>query len=369
MEIRTITFQRAHNYGALCQAYALQKVLNNHGNIQIIDYDDALINRQYNPFILKRSNLKWTLKNFFTLVFFHRKKIARFNNMNAFINEKLQLSNKVSNLSEIEKECKNVDVLITGSDQVWNPEITGELSNIYTLNFGSKKIKRISYAASIGNENNVIKYKEDYLNKLKNIDKISVREESAKNKLQEIFPNKELEVVLDPTLLLTKENWNEELKLLNKENEKYILAYVVKENKEFTKITNYLSEKTGLKIIHFGMTNKGLKKVLRSAYMDGPLEFINLIKNADYIVATSFHATVFSVIFNKKFWIVPHNTTGSRVTDLLNKLNLKNRVVNSLEQFMEKKYDEEINYNEVNKILEVERKKSLDWLNNSIKKQ
>ena len=79
--------------------------------------------------------------------------------------------------------------------------------------------------------------------------------------------------------------------------------------------------------------NPGYKNVLKSAYTEGPLEFVNYIKNAEYVVATSFHATVFSIIFNKKFFIVPHKKTGARVTNLLDKLEIKNRTFNSLEEF------------------------------------
>ena len=121
-------------------------------------------------------------------------------------------------------------------------------------------------------------------------------------------------------------------------------------------------------MIHFDKRNKGLKNVLRSSYTEGPLEFINLIKNAEYVIATSFHATVFSIIFSKKFWIVPHKTTGSRVTDLLNKFGISNRAVNTFDEFKVKNYNEEIDYEKVNKILEKERKKSLDWLIDAIEK-
>ena len=93
-----------------------------------------------------------------------------------------------------------------------------------------------------------------------------------------------------------------------------------------------------------------------------------LVKNAEYVIATSFHATAFSIIFNKKFWVVPHKTTGSRVTDLLKKLDISNRAVNSLEEFEKLNFDEDIDYENVNKILEKEREKSINWLIDAIEK-
>ena len=127
-----------------------------------------------------------------------------------------------------------------------------------------------------------------------------------------------------------------------------------------------MTEKTGLKVIHFSKEEHGYKNILKSAYTEGPLEFINYIKNAEYVVCTSFHATVFSIIFNKKFFVVPHRKTGARVTNLLDKLNISNRAVNSIDEFNKIDYDSEINYEEVNSILKKEREKSLEWLNKAI---
>src|SRR5699024_6214752 len=98
-----------------------------------------------------------------------------------------------------------------------------------------------------------------------------------------------------------------------KQKQKYILAYMVEEDLEYTKIVNCLSEMTGLKIIHFERVKRKMKNALKSAYTKDPFEFVNLIKNADYVVTTSFHATVFSIIYNKKFFVIPHKKTGARV--------------------------------------------------------
>ncbi len=367
-QIKITTFVKARNYGAALQAFALQNVLEqNKEQVYFINYKDRKIEEGYRIFYIDKKSLNSILKSILSNIIFFTKNIRKRHRFNSFINKKIKLTNSIKKIDDIQQKI-NADIFITGSDQVWNPEITGELSDIYTLNFGNKNIKRISYAASVGNEKNIQKYKEDYIKKISKIDKISVREESAKIELERILPDKEIEVVLDPTLLLTKEEWKKEISDLKNEKEKYILAYHVKEDKEFIKITNELSRKTGYKIIHFDKRNRGLKNVLRSAYIEGPLEFINLIKNAEYIVATSFHATVFSIIFNKKFWIVPHATTGSRVTDLLKKLGISNRAVKNFEEFKKKDYNEEIDYEKVNKKLEEERKKSLEWLNDAIEK-
>lgn len=354
-EIGILTFHRAHNYGAVLQAYALQKKTDSF----IIDYYNPYIYNQYKLFKPLRKNLIRYISSL----------INDFRNYKVNKKRYISFEKVISKFPLIsQKEINDLSILITGSDQVWNPNITGGLSDIYTLNFGKEKVKRISYAASIGNINNVEKYKKEYKDKLSKLDKISVREESAKIELEKILPYKKIDIVLDPTLLLTEKEWSNEIKNIKTENKKYILAYVVEENDEFIKIVNDLSKKTGLGVIHFGQTNPGYDNEIKSYYTSGPFEFISLIKNAEYIVATSFHATVFSIIFNKKFWIVPHKTTGSRVIDFLNKLGISNRAVNTLAEFNKKNYDEEIDYDKVNKILEKEREKSIKWLTDAIEK-
>lgn len=369
MKIGIITFHNAHNYGAMLQAFALSKKLkeNKTLEIKIINYYNYKIYKQYKiirPFCKNPLRL---LKRLYEDITNYNLKKKRYKNFNIFITTKCKLSNKTFSKEETEKECNDYDVLITGSDQVWNPQIVGQLSDIYTLNFGKKQIKRISYAASVGDPMQINLKKDEFFEKLSLLDFISVREVETQNKLSEII-KKPIEVVLDPTLLIEKEDWDKEIENIPSEKEKYILAYVIEPDEEYFKIVNDLSIKTGLKVIHFGIKNKGYKYVLKSAYTEGPLEFVNYIKNAEFVVATSFHATVFSIIFNKKFWIIPHRKTGGRVTNLLDKLNISSRAISSFDDFTKKNYDENIDYDKTNIILEEERKKSIEWLINSIRK-
>ena len=177
------------------------------------------------------------------------------------------------------------------------------------------------------------------------------------------------QAVVDPTLLLDKEIWEEAISDLKSEvDEKYIFAYVIAPNKEYLKIVNDLSKKTGLKVVHCGLTNPGYNNVKESFYTEDPLTFIKLIKNAEYVVTTSFHATVFSIIFNKKFFIIPHKKTGTRVTSLLEKLNIKDRIFYSLDEFEKINYDDVSDWKVINKALENEREKSINWLKDAIER-
>ncbi len=367
--IKIVTFQRAHNYGAVLQAFALKKKLeNNNYLVSIVDYRNKIIELQYNPNKIFMPNLKWTVKKLVDKFRYDKLNKLRYKNFNEFIEDNFNLTERIDNFNNFEKKINNHDIVISGSDQVWNCNITGGVDKIYTLET-DKCSKKISYAASIGSLDIASNEKDKLIYNISNFDSISVREESAKEFLDELIPLKDIYTVLDPTLLLTRIEWEN---LINRKGnvpkQKYILAYMIKDDSEFYKILNRVSDMTGLKIVHFDKQNKMYNSVLKCAYTSGPIDFVNLIKNSEYVVTTSFHATVFSIIFEKKFWVVPHKSTGSRVIDLLKKFEISNRAVNSLEEFEKLNFDEDINYKNVNKILEKEREKSINWLIDAIEK-
>lgn len=364
--IGIVTFHNAHNYGAMLQVYALQKFLQGQkSKVEVINYENKRIISTYKVFKPIRKNLLKYSSTLFDDVINYKINVKRYNKFNSFMNEELILSEKVKDKEDINSKLNYFDICITGSDQVWNPDIVGELSDIYTLNFGPKSMKRISYAASIGDVSTIEKNKDSFKNKISKIDNISVRETDAQVELSKLL-DKHIKVVLDPTLLLTKNEWDDRLKNITNEKEKYILAYMVKADEEYFKIVNELSRKTGLKVVHFEKDNQNYDSVLRTAYTDGPFEFVNLIKNAEYVVATSFHATVFSIIFNRKFFIVPHKKTGFRVVNLLNKLGIENRVFYELKEFKEINYDFETDWFKVEKNIINERNKSIEFLKKAI---
>ncbi len=364
-----VTFNKARNFGAMLQEFALQEIIaKKNYSVKVLNYVDKNIKSAYKIIKIEKTNLKKFIKSFASSVIFLLANIKRYKSFNNFEKNNIKLTQEYSE-NEIKKIEGLADVYITGSDQVWNCNITNGLSDVYCLNFDSKNKKKISYAASIGNSKIENNFKEIYKEKISKLDEISVREETAQKELENLIINRKITVVLDPTLLLTKEEWNQKTKNMKQEKEKYILAYdLVEENEDYRRIVETLSEKTGLKVIHFEKRNRFKCKILRSAYSDGPLEFVNLIKNAEYTVVTSFHGTVFSILLNKKTWIIPPKKTGSRVIDLLNKVGLNNRIIYSLDEFNHKNYDENIDYSSVNNILDVERKKSIEWLYNAIEK-
>ncbi|MFI3260488.1 MAG: polysaccharide pyruvyl transferase family protein [bacterium] len=363
-KLKIFTFNRAHNYGAFLQVFALQQKLIEKGySVKIVDLKLDTIIDSYRPLTLK-NGIKKNIRGILKLIIYFKPIISRYKNFNKIIEKKLNLTDKVKNVDDIINVIDDEDILLTGSDQVWNLEIVKDYFDLFTLNQFENN-KKISYAASLGSVNFVEENREKYILNVSKINNISVREVSAQKKLNELIDNK-IEVVLDPTLLISMMEWDKYLTNTKTLKEKYICAYVISPNDEYIKIVNELSEKTGLKVLHFGLKNPGYKNILKSAYEEGPLDFVNYIKNAEYVVATSFHATIFSIIYNKKFFIIPHVKTGSRVNDLLNTLDLNDRIFNEVSDFKNYDINSEIDWKNVNVKLNEEIKKSDKWLTSVI---
>lgn len=374
-KVGIVTFHLAHNYGAVLQAYALTTYLKKYNNndVEMINYYNKRVYGSYKIFKPFRKNLIKYCSQLLEDIRFYNDNKERYKTFEKFINNNFKLTKRFKNVCSLNQKNMYYDFLITGSDQVWNKKIVGELSDVYTLNIlnGDNNIKKISYAASIGNTDMVKNNMEEYKNKLNQINYISVRENDAYKVLKEILPKeKKIMQVLDPTLLLTKKEWNEFLKNNQpeciREAEKYIIAYDVAPNDEFIKIANYVSSITDLKIIYFDKKNPGFKNKSISAYKRGPVSFVNYIKNAEYVITTSFHATVFSIIFNKKFFVIPHKQTGSRVISLLDLLNIKDRVYNDFDDFKNININKAVKWNLVEEKLSKEREKSVKWLKSAM---
>ncbi len=361
--IKILTFHNAENYGANLQAYALKEVLKDMDiNPSFINYQDKHILKDYK---LIRTN---SLKSFFSSLWYMPRNLKRKKSFKSFCDTYLDGKTKKYYAKEdIEKDITREDILVAGSDQIFNPKLTGGLSDIYTLNFAKENTNKIIYGASVGNDELLEPNKEVYKEKLKDIECISVREENVANRLEKML-NKKVEKVLDPTLLLEKEKWEELVykeKPVNLDKTKYILVYTLFENIEITKIADYLSNKTGLKVIHFRKYN-AYKNELMSMYTKGPADFVNAFKNAEYIVTNSFHGLVFSIIFERNFYALMPKSRGGRLKDLISLTGLDKRAVNSLEDVKSKEINEQIDYASVKNKLDIEKAKSMKYLRGGI---
>lgn len=353
-QVGIITFHRAHNYGAVLQAYALQKTIETLGyNISFFDYQHEEIEKVYRLFpALGKENIINYLKRLVnTGLDFNRKK-ERYKAFNKFIDSNFKLSDS--------KILQNFDVVVLGSDQIWNPEYTNGYVDTHFgrhRNLNSKKI--ISYAASLGQSNLEGEELAEFSEKLSIIDTLGVREDSLKEMIVSECPARDVEVNLDPTLLLDKSDWDSicDDRVIN---EPYVLVYEVKYNDLTKSAIEFIEKNYGLKaIILSARTNYKIPK----EYITGasPLQFLSLFKYADFVITTSFHGTVFSVINNKPFITLAFGDhTDVRSKSLLSKVGIDCRIIDRIEDFSI--VEEPINYEYANNKLKELRQESINYL-------
>ncbi len=362
-KVKILTFHNAENYGANLQAYALKEVLKDMDtNPSFINYQDKHILKDYK---LMKMN---SLKSSFSSLWYMPRNLKRKKSFKSFCVTYLDGDTKKYYTKEdIEKDIDSETMLVAGSDQIFNLKLTDGLSDIYTLNFKKENTNKLIYGASVGNDELLEANKEKFKEKLKDLKCISVREENIAKSLEKIL-NKKVEKVLDPTLLLERKKWEELInkeKTVNLDDTKYILVYTLFEDSRITKIADYLSQKTGLKVIHFRKYN-AYKNELMSMYTKGPADFVNAFKNAEYIVTNSFHGLVFSIIFERKQYILMPESRGGRLKDLIGLTGLEKRAVNSLEDVINKDLNENIDYVSVKDKLNKEKEKSMEYLRGGI---
>lgn len=364
--VKIITFHRAINYGAVLQAYALQYILLGFiGNISIIDYAPSFLIDSYKPQFkrlrkgtLFHNNLKGMYHIVMSILQYYclGDKIKQ----NCFI----YFTDKYLKLHTINLDTKeNGSAIILGSDQIWNPRITNWDKTYFYSNYPKGNAKVISYAASIGNDHSTQEELDFLSENIKNVDCISVREETAQKVLSSIC-DKPITTVLDPTLLLKSTDTVWQQLISDNKYGRYVLLYQMSNDPNTLKICRHISKLLNLKIVEvlaspFGRHNLNFHKHITTA---GPAEFVTLFAHAEYVVTSSFHGTAFSLIFNKQFVAVAHPTAGSRQRDLLARIGLSDRVVSSVDDLP----TTDIDYSLVNARLDAERKKSIDFLEKAL---
>lgn len=360
MRIGILTFHRALNYGAVLQTYALQEYLKSIGhNVKIIDYRQPYIEKIY----YKANIGKYKRRNIFMIPFMVLKDILSMKHAEECKSVFEDFRKRFLNITDLpyynsESIPKDYDAYFLGSDQIWNPLLTNGFDDVYCGFFDTIKGKKIVYAASL--ETKQIK-KEQYNNVRKflaNFDYLSLREKSAQQLLSS-FTDKEINVVLDPTLLVEKNIWDGLLEK-NYALYDYILIYQVRIIPDTYKIAKKLSHKYNLRVIQL---SSEINKNDDIRPYPSPNRFLTLLKNARYVITTSFHATVFSLLFEKDFYVAKSkNKENDRVISLLNNFNLLSRYVD-FDTFEEK---ETINYDAVSQHLEIMRKGSINYISNAL---
>lgn len=362
MKIGIVTWHYNSNYGTLLQAYALQEIIKKFG------YSPEFVNFRPNLNTSKKKLVR-KLKDLYIMLF----RPGLYNNrklLYRFIDQNFSLGKLYYSYNDLCKEADKIyDVGICGSDQIWSNN-TGTINPFYYLDFLDES-KRISYASSIGRNripDNLVTDFGKYVNKIRYL---SIREEKGAEIIKEIT-GRDAEVVLDPSLLLDKDEWLEKIedKKPVSPKEKYIFLYILGDNEEHVEYAKQVSKITGLKLIAIE-TKYGKVKDLELIPAD-PFDFVELVNNASYVLTDSFHGLAFSINLEKQFAVFKRfrddekKSQNSRIYNLLKKTNLEDRLILSDESvsFLS---DNIIDYNSVKPLLEEERKRSLEFLSSSIK--
>ena len=333
MKIAIITFHASDNCGSQLQTYALSKVIKEHFGVtpDVIDYSNRRQQEMYAVF-RKMHGAKDLLRNLYRLLFLHLLKPYH-KSFRDFISNHVHLTNDCYSLPEELKTLDGkYDVYIAGSDQVWNTRAR-DFDDSYFLDFVTKG-RKVAYATSLG-ATNIIESSSDkikYTKLLNDFSMLSVREKNAQLLLQTIT-DKPVELLLDPTLLLSKNDWDA---LAGEEpliKGKYIFYYAFTYAENPNRIVKKLSEKYNMPVYIVDAKAWALRRMFMDGFKlapkFGPVAFLNLIKYSELVLTTSFHGTALSVAMGKKFWFIKTpmlNPRDDRAISLLNQLGLLDRL-------------------------------------------
>ena len=346
MQISTVTCHDVYNYGASLQAYALQEYCKSLGAYyKIIDYKppylsnhyklDAVSNPRYDKPIIKQAYLLAKLPGRLKLL--KRKRL-----FDDFTAKYLELTGKrYTSNEEIERDCPESDLYIAVSDQIWNTLFKNGRDPAFYLDFVKDRGRKISYAASFATERIFNNAEAFVKNKIQNFDAISVRESSALDLLANLGRT-DGTLVADPVFLLSRAEWMHLINNCKETGEQYILVYDCEQSAKLRELAIELRKTKGLKIYALSST-KG-KYADKNFGLSGPIEFLNLISNARYVLANSFHALAFSLIFHKNVFITNRSEEiNTRMRDFMQYLGIERYLINDVSGLRE----ECINYESV----------------------
>lgn len=369
--IGIITIHKINNYGSVFQAYALQRVCEQLGyRVEIIDYKFPNKYHLDNPYVNKNkvqpSEPRWIKVLFAGALIRQHKGIADF----VARHQNLSVSSFRSP-NELAQTPPQYDIYITGSDQLWSPRhCNGDPA--FMLHFAPDNALKISYAASIGSNSIPEQLHESYRTLLSRYAHISVRESSSVGLIETVV-GRPASVVLDPTLLLNKEEWNTIAAQRQLVKKPYILCYFLNYSFNAFPFVEDFAEQirrfTGYQLVHvarpphqFNLHNR-IYKVGAS-----PEEFLALVRDAELVLTTSFHGTAFAINFGRPVFSIVEdkNAADSRQADLLRKLNLDENIVSVKDCFPKPsiaRYDTETEQARLDRL----RAESLNFLEKAIR--
>lgn len=330
MRIRIITCHDVYNFGASLQAYALQEYLRSAGHIvEIIDYKPDYLSRHFRLTAIENPQYDKCIIKFLYLLaklpgrLYALKRKASFDR---FTKSYLLLTKRQFHSNEELKEDKSdIDAYIAGSDQIWNTYFNNGRDSAFYLDFVPKGKIKISYAASFATADIIPQYREFVRKMLDRFDMVTVREKKSLPLLYSLGRTDAI-AVCDPVFLLDDSSWQVLIKGYKKYPEKYMLVYDSEKSDTLKQVALEIAKNLQLKIYNVSTAKLGYAdKNLRNS---SPLDFLNLIIQAQYVISNSFHASAFSILFHKQFCVVNRTEKiNIRMESLLSDYNLSDRLV------------------------------------------
>lgn len=366
MKIGILTFHCAQNFGAVLQSYALQETLKEMGTeVEILNYRPQYLASSLPKITLNTFKCKNPFKLYKRITYLIPALKAKYHLYTNFENNYYNLSEKINSPNQFHNIINKYNYIIIGSDQVWNTKYNNNES-IWFGAFGKdlKDTEIISYAASAGNPSfsaEELKKISAYINEFSSI---SVRESQLKEVLSP-YIKKEIHCVLDPTLMAPPSIWKKFQDLKIDEDHPYILIYQARKDDNIFRIANQIAQKNLWKIITIDFFENSLKKPYIKGHRNiSPDQFVAYVKNAQCVITTSFHGTVFAILNNVPFYTLKLNDgADTRNEEILKLLRLENRLIEKNEKIEFSKIDFTI----CNQILRTLRKQSYNFLNSAIK--
>lgn len=342
-EIATLTTHGADNYGAILQAHALRRYIEGMGyECRILNYIPEYTVEEYR-LIRTPKNLRWVIYAAYQVIHYNKRK-KRKDRFAAFRDQYMALSGdvikKVDDLVQIANEY---DTVVIGSDQIWNPRIH-DADEAYFLSFPDVATRKISYAASFGQDSIDETFKPEMARRLRGFSEFACREHSGIQIIKELT-GKEASFVLDPIFLIDVEEWTK-LALAPNDTAHYDMLYFLSDPGKSPYALKKYSERRGNTTLSIGFSPYDCRYRVTCNYTLGPREFLGAIKNADCIITNSFHCTAFAILFEKRFFVrlqSGKDARNDRMLSLLTELGLEDRTY--FDKNAEKlDFDKEIDY-------------------------
>lgn len=394
-KIALVTCYFQKNYGSQLQAYATQmafdKLCIENETIAIDGLKLEINKAKYRYFLSKIFDINTVKDKMATVRKFVAKRrnpqyaenlATRYGMFDDFANTKFHLSRQYNSKKELGQSAQEYGAFVVGSDQLWLP--SNIAADYYTLNFVPDSVPKIALATSFGISKLPKKYGKKAEKFLKRMDYVSVREKSGQALVKQ-WADRDVPVVCDPTIMFTADEWMRAMDAFCDgkrftEGEKYLLVYFLGNNPWEREVVKKVNSEIGLKIVQLAHSDEYIKSDEGFAdftpYNVGPKEFIELIRDAEYVFTDSFHCSVFSMLNHKNFYTFPRYSqegmvsTNGRLYSLLSLVHQESRLVKKQDAELwntEKRIAIEPDYDVVDHEFDTLRRFTWDWLTNALK--